>query len=181
MSSVEIELIGKIIPLSGKGSQSLNQILNKQILPICMEQITVDISSKAQDYAKGIDIPSQMIDKVQAKHPIGQSDSGYNSTGKLADSIKVSYLSKIKSSIQALTEYASWVEWGTGIFGPSGQPIVPKKGKVMVFPFQGNRIAASSVLGQPPQPFMRGSIWFINDNLKDTFKRIQKIIDGKFQ
>jgi len=180
MPSVSIELEGKVIPLSGKGSQKLNKILREQILPIVVESITVDISNKSQEFAKGIDIPSQMIDKVQSKHAIGRSESGYNSTGKLAESIKTSYLSKIKSKIEALAEYSSWVEFGTGIFGPRGQPIVPKKGKLLSFPYKGNTIVVKSTLGQPPNPFMRSSIWYLNNNLKETLERIQIKLRSKY-
>jgi len=173
MGEVRIELSGSIVPIKGKGSRQLNRLLNDEVLPIVMEQVTVDISEKAREYAKGVDIPSQSISPIQAKHKIGNSDSGYESTGELEKSIKVSYSSKIKSFIDAMAEYSSWVEFGTGIFGKSGGPIVPKTGKVMIFPFRGKTIAASMILGQPPNPFMRGAIWYVSDNIKETISKIQ--------
>lgn len=179
MGEVRIELNGSVVPIRGKGSRQLNRILNNEVLPVAMEVVTTDISNKAQEYARGADIPSQSIAPIQSKHKIGNSDSGYESTGELEKSIKVSYSSKIKSFIDAMVEYASWVEFGTGIFGKSGGPILPKSGKVMIFPFQGKTIAASMVLGQPPNPFMRGAIWYVSDNIKDTIVKIQSKFKGK--
>ncbi len=176
MTELEINIVGNLKKLKGPGSRAINKMLEEKVVPIIMEQITVDVHAKAVEFASGISTPEQKVPQ-QATHAIGQSDSWYNSTGKLAESIKVSYqptttTGKHKSMISTDLEYAPWVEFGTGIFGKRGGPIVPK-GELLVFPFQGKTIAASFVLGQPPQPFMRGAKWFLMDNFSLTGEKIE--------
>jgi hypothetical protein len=179
MPPVTISLKGNLLPLTGKGSQQLNRILKNEILPIVMKQVTVDVLAKSLDYSQGVDMPAQKVPR-QAQHAVGQSDSGYSSTGKLSDNIKVSFSSKINSLIESLSDYASWVEFGTGIFGPRGEPIVPKKSKVLSFIYKGRRIATKFTLGQPPNPVMRGSVWYIKDNIRETIIKIQKTVWSKY-
>lgn len=176
MTELEINLVGNLKKLKGPGSRAINKMLEEKIVPIIMEQITVDVHAKAVEYASGISVPEQRVPQ-QATHAIGQSDSWYQSTGKLADSVKISYGGKHKSTISTDLEYAPWVEFGTGIFGRRGGPIVPK-GNLLVFPFQGKTIAASFVLGQPPQPFMRSSKWYIIDNFSPTKEKIETKFRG---
>ncbi len=178
--SLELHISGTLKKMKGPGSRAINKMLEEKVVPVIMEQITNDVHTKAVEYASGISTPEQKVPQ-QATHAIGQSDSWYNSTGKLADSIKISYQStttrgKHRSIISTDLEYAPWVEFGTGIFGRRGGPIVPK-GKLLVFPFQGKTIAASFVLGQPPNPFMRSAKWFLMDNFQSTKEKIE----GKFR
>lgn len=49
---------------------------------------------------------------------------------------------------------------GTGIYGPSGQPITPNKGRFLAFEVNGQMVYARSVKGSPPRPFL-----FIDDSL----------------
>ncbi len=170
--SLELHISGTLKKMKGPGSRAINKMLEEKVVPIIMEQITNDVHAKTVEYASGISTPEQKV-PMQATHAIGQSDSWYQSTGKLADSIKISYGGKHKSMISTDLEYAPWVEFGTGIFGRRGGPIVPK-GELLVFPFQGKTIAASFVLGQPPQPFMRGSKWFVMDNFSLTKEKIEQ-------
>lgn len=51
-------------------------------------------------------------------------------------------------------EYAIYVHEGTGIYGPSGKPITPKRSRVLVFKVRGKTVFAHSVKGQRPQPFL---------------------------
>jgi hypothetical protein len=43
---------------------------------------------------------------------------------------------------------------GTGIYGPSGSPIVPKNGKYLTFPLNGGFRRVKSVKGSPPRRFL---------------------------
>lgn len=43
---------------------------------------------------------------------------------------------------------------GTGIFGPSGQPIRPTNGKVLSFMVGGRKVFVRSVKGSPKRPFL---------------------------
>lgn len=176
MSDLELKIRGRLIKAKGPGSRAINKLLEEKVMPVIMDTITEDVHAKAVEYASGISSPEQKVPR-QATHPIGQSPSEYTSTGTLADSIKIISMSKTtkgvyRSIIAALVEYASWLEFGTGIFGPRGQPIVAR-GNAMKFEYQGKTIFAKMILGQPPQPFMRSSVWYLIDNFSQTKTKIE--------
>ena len=175
MTDLNLKISGHLTKLSGKGSRAINKFLQEKIMPVIIDVVTDDVHAKAVAYASGIESPEQKVPR-QATHPIGQSPSQYSSTGTLADSIKIVEKTSTGSLISALVEYASYLEFGTGIFGPQGQPIVAK-GKAMKFEYQGKTVFAKMTLGQPPQPFMRASKWFIIDNVSPTVGKIQDKIN----
>lgn len=49
----------------------------------------------------------------------------------------------------SLAKHAYWLDVGTGIYGPAGKPIVPKRAKVLVFTPKGSNVTvfAASVKG----------------------------------
>lgn len=51
-------------------------------------------------------------------------------------------------------DYAAAVMKGSGIYGPTGQPITPKKGKYLWFEYNGRLIRVKSVKGQKANPFL---------------------------
>lgn len=65
------------------------------------------------------------------------------------------------AEIGSLLDYAIWQHEGTGIYGPTGRPITPKRAKVMRFkpqrgigPTKSGFVYARSVKGIPPTPFL---------------------------
>jgi hypothetical protein len=58
-------------------------------------------------------------------------------------------------SVPKTPVYAKWVHDGTGIYGPKGTPIVPKKANFMRFQIDGKWFAKRSVRGQRPQPYLK--------------------------
>lgn len=56
--------------------------------------------------------------------------------------------------------YARFVHDGTGIYGPSGQPIRPTSGQFLMFTPKGSRkpVFARQVRGVPPRPFLRDAL-----------------------
>ena len=50
--------------------------------------------------------------------------------------------------------YARWMQEGTGIYGPKGQPIVPTQGQVLSFVINGRRYFVRSIKGSQPRPFL---------------------------
>lgn len=63
--------------------------------------------------------------------------------------------SSLKGTLTYHSHYATAVMKGTGIYGPTGQPIRPKKGKYLVFTgADGNTVFARSVKGQQGNPFL---------------------------
>lgn len=171
MSDLKLKISGNLIKVNGPSSHVINKLVEEKVVPVIMETITEDVHTKAVEYASGIESPEQKVPR-QATHPIGQSKSGYSPTGTLPESIKIIKESVTESIIAALVEYASYLEFGTGIFGPAGQPIVAK-GNAMKFEYQGKTVFAKSILGQPPQPFLRGSVWYIMDNFSNTKTKIE--------
>jgi len=171
--TLELKIHGHLTKMKGRGSRAINKLLEEKVVPVIMEIITEDVHAKTVEYASGVSLPEQRVPQ-QANHLIGRSVSGYNSTGALAESIKIIKQSVMESTIATPLEYAPWVEFGTGKFGPLERLIFPEKeGGLMVFPFQEKIIAAAFTKGQMPNPFMRSSIWFLQDNFQSTKEKIE--------
>lgn len=57
-------------------------------------------------------------------------------------------------------KYALYVHEGTGVYGPRGVPITPKKGKVLVFTSRKTKqlVFAKSVKGMKGTPYLRNAL-----------------------
>ena len=67
--------------------------------------------------------------------------------------------SKLVGFVSFTTYYALYVSLGTGIYGPKGAPIKPKKGKALVFRGRdGELVYARQVKGMPPNPFLTNAL-----------------------
>lgn len=62
---------------------------------------------------------------------------------------------KTELAVPKVPKYARWVHDGTGVYGPRGVPITPRKAPFMVFNIDGKWFRKKSVQGQQPQPFLR--------------------------
>lgn len=51
--------------------------------------------------------------------------------------------------------YSPFVHGGTGIFGPTGSPIVPQVKRALAFTYGGKKVVVASVKGQKPNPFVK--------------------------
>lgn len=65
---------------------------------------------------------------------------------------------KSEISVPSTPKHAKWVHDGTGIYGPRGTPIVPRKARFMRFQIDGKWFAKTSVLGQQPQPYLKEAV-----------------------
>ncbi|MFE2930610.1 HK97 gp10 family phage protein [Streptomyces sp. NPDC059278] len=78
--------------------------------------------------------------------------------GMLRTSIRESVAvrgSLVVGEVYSDLEYAAYVHEGTGIYGPTGQPIRPVRARVLSWqPRGGPRAFARSVKGQRPNPFL---------------------------
>jgi len=74
--------------------------------------------------------------------------------GKLAGSFNLERLDEYSWMISSPTEYALFVHEGTGIYGPVGQRIVPKRARFLVFEWKGRTWFLKSVAGQRPNPYV---------------------------
>lgn len=62
-------------------------------------------------------------------------------------------------AVRSAAKYASWVNDGTGIYGPRGEIIKPKLGRLLgPFMYNGRKIAVPWIRGQKPQHFVEKSI-----------------------
>lgn len=69
--------------------------------------------------------------------------------------------------------YALFVEIGTGIYGPTGRPIKPKRAKLLVWRDKsGKLIFARKVRGRRATPFMRPAVDNHRNDLPKVFKRL---------
>lgn len=94
-------------------------------------------------------------------------------TGRLLSSLtvggadSVSQVSGSEIVVGTNVKYARWLQDGTGIFGPTGEPITPKNGKFLVFNLGGAKIFARSVKGTPPRRFL-----FVDDQIATRVRAI---------
>ena len=65
---------------------------------------------------------------------------------------------KTELSVPKEPKYAKWVHDGTGVYGPRGVPITPRKAPFMVFQIDGKWFHKKSVQGQQPQPYLRDAV-----------------------
>lgn len=84
-------------------------------------------------------------------------------TGAGADSIEVATIDAtpngVRIRIAVGEQYMKWQNEGTGIYGPSGQPITPhKQGGVLVFDGVGGIVFARQVRGTEPTHFWERTI-----------------------
>lgn len=68
-----------------------------------------------------------------------------------------------------VAKYGKWVEDGTGIYGPKGEPIRPTSKPFLVWKNKGQWYRKRSVKGMRPRPYMKPA-------LKDNIDAIEKIL-----
>lgn len=85
--------------------------------------------------------------------------------GRLRDSIRYIKNDVCDYDIITDTEYAPFVEFGTGIYGSKKKPITPKNAEALRFEIDDQVIFAKSVRGQQGQFFFRAGKEFIKDLL----------------
>jgi len=108
-------------------------------------------------------------------------------TGVLQDSIGIDIKSQgdiLTGTLTATAEHAEWVHEGTGIFGPSGEPIIPVRSKVLVFQIADRLVITKSVKGQPANPFLRRGAKILRDRVASTLPKevrqdIQVLLSGR--
>lgn len=63
--------------------------------------------------------------------------------------------SQVVGEVWSSLEYAAYVHQGTGIYGPTGRPIRPRRARFLSWEQPGvGRLFAREVRGQRPQPFL---------------------------
>jgi hypothetical protein len=106
------------------------------------------------------EVTERVADRCRVLAPRGGS-------GHLSGSIKTAYTSTATTCtgiVYSELAYSVYVQRGTGLYGPVGQMIRPRRASVMVFPVGGKMVFARQVRGVHPRPFMTeglraGSPW----------------------
>jgi hypothetical protein len=77
--------------------------------------------------------------------------------GRLHSSIKSTvrtYGNTVVGHVFSELPYSLYLQVGTGIYGPTGVPITPRRSDVLVFEAGGETVFARQVRGVKPRPFM---------------------------
>jgi len=95
-------------------------------------------------------------------------------SGRLRASIRVKFRAgerEVKAWVYTNLDHGLYVHEGTGIYGPRGRPIRPRRGRFLVFPGEDGRLVfAREVRGQRPQRFLlraleNASPWPVDDTV----------------
>lgn len=65
---------------------------------------------------------------------------------------------KSEISVPSKPKHAKWVHDGTGLYGPRGVLITPRKAPFMRFQIDGKWFAKKTVRGQHPQPYLKEAV-----------------------
>ena len=85
----------------------------------------------------------------------------------------------IQVTIYPKMEYAKYVEFGTGIFGPKKSMIYPVNAKALAFKINGKWIFTKSSKGQKPNPFVQRTVERSNNSVNLIFDSVMtKIINN---
>lgn len=84
-----------------------------------------------------------------------------------------------KGEVTVNEKYGEWIENGTGIYGPTGQRITPKKAKALAWMGAGGMVFARSIKGMKARPFFKPGIQNSLSYISDQFTQVMnKIIEG---
>lgn len=81
--------------------------------------------------------------------------------------------------IFTVSGYGGLLELGTGLFGPKGQRIKPKKGRFLVWETDEGIFFATSTAGMRPQPFMRPAFDLTKSRAKEIISNVARDIETK--
>jgi phage gpG-like protein len=90
-------------------------------------------------------------------------EAGRIDTGRLVNSITVQMITRAGAPVAQIgtnVEYARFIHDGTGIYGPRGAPIRPKRGDFLVFTPKGSTqvVFARQVRGIRPTPYLKNAL-----------------------
>lgn len=93
---------------------------------------------------------ARYIRSLAARYPQQNPKTTYRRTGTLGRSIAVGNVeggSTLRVQVGTNVHYAPYVEYGTGIYGPKGQPIRPKVAKVLAWKATGGALRRAGLQG----------------------------------
>lgn len=103
-------------------------------------------------------------------------------TGTLQRSILVD-VKDLVGTVSVNEKYGIYLEQGTGIYGPMGRPITPKRASVLAWKGAGGTVFARSVKGMKARPFFapgyEASLSYINEQFAKVAQRLIDILAGR--
>jgi len=91
----------------------------------------------------------------------------------------------MSATVSVAEKYGIFIEQGTGIFGPLGTPIVPKRARVLAWKGSGGMVFARSVKGIKAKPFFvpgyEASISYIDNQFTIVSDKLMAILAGGAQ
>jgi hypothetical protein len=91
-------------------------------------------------------------------------------SGAYAGSFKFIQSSTVGGSVKATDRKSRWMEFGTGVFGPTGRPVTAPGGGLMHFNIDGRHISVYSHRGQPGAHAMRDAGRIVSTRLGVRFR-----------
>lgn len=135
-------------------------------------------SSKVADNAqvKMLTMAALMVEsEAKQKAPIDKGVLRSSITHKLEGSTGAR-MARVGTNI----EYAVYQEYGTGVFGPKGRPITPKRGRFLVFRGKdGNMVFARQVAGSPKREFMKKGTEYLSANMSKVIALGKQIFESE--
>lgn len=127
-----------------------------------------DIGANAPTVVKGAIFNS--VNKIQSE----ARQRAAHRTGTLQRSILTSVDYPV-GQVHVEEKYGVFIEEGTGIYGKSGQPITPKKAKVLAWSKGGNMVFAKRVKGMRAKPFFKPGIEASAEYISEQFAKVMDI------
>jgi hypothetical protein len=94
---------------------------------------------------------ARYVRSLAARYPQQNPKTAYRRTGTLGRSVAVGEVAGNESALRVEVgtnlHYAPYVEYGTGIYGPKGQPIRPKSAKALAWRATGGALARAGLKG----------------------------------
>lgn len=102
-------------------------------------------------------------------------------TGTLQRSI-LTQINYPTGQVSVDAKYGQFIEQGTGIYGPSGSPIVPKTAKVLAWKGAAGMVFARSVKGMRAKPFFKPGVersaTYISDQFTNVLDKLTQALGG---
>lgn len=103
-------------------------------------------------------------------------------TGTLQRSV-ITTVRDVYGIVEVAEKYGEWIENGTGIYGPTGQRIVPKSAKALAFTYMGKKVFARSVKGMKAAPFFKPGVdeseSYVNQQFDKVAEKLVNVMAGK--
>lgn len=129
--------------------------------------VIVDLSGALDKYRARA---SQVMDDAFQALLVDMEADAPRDTGLMTQSIEITTSdedTRLARTIHAPQEYSSYQDEGTGIYGPSGQPIVPVSAKVLHFVAKdGTEVFVRSVKGSPRTGWWSDKVARLGDYLQ---------------